>query len=97
MAKEFNSISYCLVTCTEHLLNVNSSFLIATFNNSPYSTHVNNFSIASFDIIRPLRRLCDKQGFTKFLTVLPHCSVGVTVAVDRYVNSSITFFGFYDI
>ena len=41
-------------------------------------------------------RLCDKQGFTKFLTILPNCSVGVTVAVDKYVNSSKYFFGFYD-
>ena len=27
---------------------------------------------------------------------VPNCSVGVTVAVDKYVNSSIYFFGFYD-
>ena len=60
------------------------------------STYVNNFSIVSFDIIRPLRRLCDKQGFTQFLTILSNCSVGVTVAVDRYVNSSIYIFGIYD-
>ena len=25
MAKEFNSVNYCLVTCTEHLVNVDSS------------------------------------------------------------------------
>ena len=75
------------------------TFLFAIFNNNPYSTYVNNFSIVSFDIIRPLRigRLCDKQGFTKFLTILPNCSVGVTAAVDKYVNSSICFFGFYDL
>ena len=62
----------------------------------PLSTYVNNFSIVSFDIIRPLRRLFDKKSFTKFLTILPNCSVSVTVAVDKYVNSSIYSFGFYD-
>ena len=72
------------------------TFLFAVFNNGPHSTYVNNFSIVSFDIIRPLRRVCDKKGFTKFLTILPNCSVGVTVAVDKYVNSSIYLFGFYD-
>ena len=40
--------------------------------------------------------LFDKQGFTKFLTILPNCSFGAIVAVDKYVNSSIYFFGFYD-
>ena len=44
----------------------------------------------------PIREFCDKEGFTKFLTILPSSSVGVTVAVDKYVNSSIYFFGFYD-
>ena len=43
-----------------------------------------------------MRGLCDKQGSTNLLTILPNCSVGVTVAVDKYVNSSIYFFGFYD-
>ena len=71
-------------------------FLFAIFNNSPYSTCVNNFCIVSFDVIRPLWGLCDKQGFTKFLTSLSNCSNSITVAVDKYVNSSIYFFGFYD-
>ena len=57
------------------------------FNNSPHSTYVNSFSLVSFDIIRPLWRVCDKQGFTKL--------IGVTLVVDKYVNSSIYFFGFY--
>ena len=43
-----------------------------------------------------MRGLCDKQGFTKFLAILPNCSAIVTVAVDKYLNSSIYFFGFYD-
>ena len=43
-----------------------------------------------------MRGLYDKQGFTNFLTILPNCSVGVTAAVDKYVNSSIYFFGFHD-
>ena len=43
-----------------------------------------------------MRGLCDKQGFTNFLIILPNCSVGVTVVVDKYVFSSIYFFGFYD-
>ena len=72
------------------------TFLFLIFNNSPHSTYVNNFSIVSFDVIKPLRRVCDKQSFTKFLTILPNCSVGITVGVDKYVNSSIYFFGFYD-
>ena len=72
------------------------TFLFAIFNNSPYSTYAYNFYTVSFDVIRPLGGLCDKQGFTKFLTILPNCSVGVTVAVDKYVNSSIYFLGFYD-
>ena len=44
-----------------------------------------------------MRELCDKQGFTKFLTILPICSVRVTVAVDTYVKSSVYFSGFYDL
>ena len=71
------------------------TFLFAIFNNGPYSTYVYNFCIVSFDVVRSLRRLCDKQGLTK-LAILPNCSVGVTVAVDKYVNSSIYFFVFYD-
>ena len=77
------------------ILNFQSNtFLFAIFNNSPHSTYVNNFSIVSFDIIRPLRRVCGKKGFTKFLTILPNCSVGVTVAVDKYVINSTYIFGF---
>ena len=30
------------------------------------------------------------------LTILPNCSVGATVAVDKYVNRSIYIFGFHD-
>ena len=43
-----------------------------------------------------MQGLCDKHGFTNHLTILLNCSVGVTVAVDKYVNSSIYFIGFYD-
>ena len=72
------------------------TFLFTMFNNSPYSRYVNSFCVVSFDVIRPLRGICDKQGFTKFLTILPNCSVGVTVADDKYANSSIYIFGFHD-
>ena len=34
--------------------------------------------------------------FLEFLTILPNYSVGATVAVDKYVNSSIFIFGSYD-
>ena len=37
----------------------------------------------------------DKQVSTKFLTILPNCSVGVTVPVYKCVNSSIYVFGFH--
>ena len=70
------------------------TFLFATFNNSPHITDVYNFCIASFHVIRPMRGLCDRQGFTNFLTILLNCSVGVTVDVDEYVNNSITFLVF---
>ena len=33
------------------------TFSFAIFNNSPYSTYVNNFCIVSFEVIRLLRRL----------------------------------------
>ena len=72
------------------------TFLFAIFNNSPYSTYVNNFCTVSFDVIRPFRGLYENQVFTKFFTILPNCSVGVTAAVDKYVNSSIYFLCFYD-
>ena len=86
-----------IITLFNVILNFQSkTFLFAVFNNSPHSTYVNNFCIVSFDMIRPLRRVCGKKGFTKVLTILLNCSVGVTVAVDKYVNSSIYFFGFYD-
>ena len=58
------------------------TFLFAIFNNSPYGTYVYNFCTVSFHVIRSMRGLCDNQGFTNFLTILPNCSVGVTVAVD---------------
>ena len=59
--------------------------------------NVNNFCIVSFNVIRPLRGISDKQGFTKFLTILRNCFVSVTVAVDKqYVKSSISISGFYD-
>ena len=41
--------------------------------------------------------ICDNQVFTELLTILPNCSVGVTVAVDKYVISSIYIFSFYDL
>ena len=37
--------------------------------------HLYNFCIVSFDVIRPLPGLCDKQGFTKFLIILPKGTV----------------------
>ena len=66
------------------------------FNNYPYSTYVNNFCIVSFDVIRTLRGICDNQVFTKFLAILPNCSFSVTVAVNKYVNSTIYIFRFYE-
>ena len=72
------------------------TFLFAIFNSSQYSTYVCNFCIVSFHIIRSIREFCDKLGLNKFLTILPRSSVGFTVAVDKYVNSSVYFFGFYD-
>ena len=41
-----------------------------------------------------MQGLCDRQGFTNFLTILLNCAVGVTVDVDEYVNNSITFLVF---
>ena len=88
--------SFTYAFCHRKVLTVLSffTFLFAISNNGPYSTYAYNFCIVSFDVLRPLRGLCDKQGLTK-LTILPNCSVGVTVAVGKYVNSSIYFFGFY--
>ena len=57
------------------------TFLFAVLHNSTYSTYVYNPYIVSFDIIRPLGGICDKQGFNRFLTTSPNCSVDVTVAV----------------
>ena len=71
------------------------TFLFTIFNNNPYSRYVNNFCIVSFDVIRPLLGICDKQCLAKFLTILSNCSVGVTFAVGKYVNSSIYTFGFH--
>ena len=48
------------------------------------------------DVIRPLRGICGKKGLTKFLTILPNCSAGVTVTVDNYVKNSIYNFDFYN-
>ena len=55
------------------------------------------FCRVSFHVIRPMRVLCDKKGFTNSLTFLPNCSVGNALAVDKYVNSSIYLFVFYDL
>ena len=88
--------SYVYAFCNHKVLRFLSflTFLFAIFNNIPHSTYVSNFCIVSFDVITPLQGLCDKQGFTKFLTILPYCSVGVTVVLDKYVNNSVYFFGF---
>lgn len=72
------------------------TILFGLFSNSPYSKYVNKFCLIWFDVIRPLRGICDGQLFIKSLTLLPNCSVGVSVAADRYVNSSIYIFRFYD-
>ena len=53
------------------------------------------FGIVSSDVIRPIQGLREKQVFIKFLTILPNCSVGVTVIVAKFVNSSIYFFDFF--
>ena len=53
------------------------------------------FGIVSSDVIRPIQGLREKQVFIKFLTILPNCSVGVTVIVAKFVNSSIYFFVFF--
>ena len=53
------------------------------------------FGIVSSDVIRPIQGLREKQVFIKFLTNLPNRSVGVTVIVAKFVNSSIYFFGFF--
>ena len=72
------------------------TFFCAIFNNSPQSIHVNNCWIVWFDVIRPLGGIRNKQVFTAPLTILPNCSVGATVAVDKYVNRIIYIFGFHD-
>ena len=53
------------------------------------------FGIVSSDVIRPIQGLREKEVFIKFLTILPNCSVGVTVIVAKFVNSSIYFFVFF--
>ena len=97
--KTFSHIfSFIYAFCNHEVLTFSLflTFLFAIFNNSPYSTYVYNFCIVSFHVIRSMQGLCDKHGFTNHLTILLNCSVGVTVAVDKYVNSSIYFIGFYD-
>ena len=42
------------------------------FNNSPYSTYVNNFSVVSCDVIRPLQGICDKEIFYKFFKIFTY-------------------------
>ena len=75
--------------------------ICAIFSNSRHSIRVNNCCIVSFDVIRPMGGICDKQVFTEFLTILPNCFTGANAAVDEYVNSSIyilvfmTFFMLY--
>ena len=71
--KFFSHISFIYAFCNRKVLMFLSflTFLFAIFNNSPYSTYVYDFCIVSFDVIRPLPGLGDKQGFTKFLTILP--------------------------
>ena len=76
--KIFSDFSGYICAFFNHKLLTFLSFLIflsTKFNNNPYSTCVNSFYIVSFDVIKPLRGLCNKQGFTKFLTILPNCSV----------------------
>ena len=48
-------------------------------------------------VIRPLKGIFDKKGFTDFLIILTNCSVDVTVAVDKYIDSSIYIFGLNDL
>ena len=71
-------------------------FLYAIFNNSPHKIYVNN-CVVLFDVIKPLRGIYDKQIFTEYLALLTNCSVNVTVAVDKYVNSSIYNLVLYEI
>ena len=97
--KTFSHIfSFIYTFCNHKVLTFLSllTFLFTILNNSPYSMHVYNFCIVSFHVIRPTQGLCGKQGFTNSLIILPNCSISVTVAVDKYVNSSIYLFGFYD-
>ena len=48
-------------------------------------------------VIRPLKGIFDKKSFTDFLIILTNCSVDVTVAVDKYIDSSIYIFGLNDL
>ena len=77
----FVSIKYCLIVVFNNFC--------AIFSNSRHSIYENNCCIVSFDVIRPLGGICDKQVFTESLTILPNCFAGATVAVDKYVTSSI--------
>ena len=49
-----------------------------------------------FDEIRPLQGIYDSHVYTEFLSLLMSYSVGVTVAVEKHLSSSIYIFGFYD-
>ena len=48
-------------------------------------------------VIRPLKGIFDKKSFTDFLIILTNCSVDCTVAVDKYIDSSIYIFGLNDL
>ena len=68
-SKNFSHIlSYIYAFCNHKVLKFLSllTFLFAIFNNSPHSTYTNNFSIVSFDIIRPLWRVCETRFYKIF-------------------------------
>ena len=90
------SYMYAFCINIKHWLIIVSTFLCAIFNNSPQSVYVNNRCIVWFDVIKPLGGIRNKHVFTESLTILLNCSVGATVAVDKYVNRSIYIFGFHD-
>ena len=48
-------------------------------------------------VIRPLKGIFDKKIFTEFLIILANCSVDVTAAVDKCIDSSIYIFGVNDL
>ena len=49
----------------KHWLIIVFNIFCAIFNNSPHSIYVNNCCIVSFDVIRPLGGICDKQVLTE--------------------------------